>query len=436
VNEWTHLCFVYTNNSYLNSLSNSSSSSSDQLVSTETNPLIQPPEPPLPFTEHYTVELFVNGQIDIKAAYLQPALSNNASLLFFKDKSFTGPKSFVQGLEIWEGSLSGQKIRELYSKGTSQVEPVNVMIDILFKAGNSLLPFVKDDQEKVKRNANAEKELMTTTSGRTTLSEEPTRANKGIMDIFVKRSQESINECESFMKRLDIHAESSEIGSVEGLLNWSKLLFYGFEIPNSKCGFSFTSNDIQLQRKSNHQFKSSSKMKGEHQTGGENLEGSEKRVLSIKEIDENLRDISRAVYGFVLTIEKGSPEAILPLSINLLHGIGLESLIYHDSILSYDWDIPFSLEDDFSSFQLEGNPLRRELGSYLVKSLIERCVENTMNDQFIGFSTLCQPSAAKHHQTSNTNSSLVGSVNDIALGLMYLAAFYDNPDAHVALAYR
>jgi hypothetical protein len=437
---------VFTNTTYLNSFSptqqmKETTSNSGQVIITPPAKIerISPEEANFQFSHPYKTELYINGILDLKANYLSSVLANNASIMFFKDKSFLGPKSFIQGLEIFEGSLSHSKILELYSNGVKYAQPIDSILSILEESENSLLPFIKE--KKLLQKTTEETEMITILNGQSIPSKKDgSSISQGIKDIFLKKSEESINQCESYMQRLDIHAESSEFGITQGLMHWSKLLFYGFEVPNSKCGFSLTANDIQLQRQQSTKKQSSSRsLSNNNEENGNEMKNQEyqqilskMKIHSIQEIDENIRDISRAVYGFLLTIEEGNIDAIFPLSLTLLHGIGLESLIYYQDLLSYDWDIPLLLIEDFYFIQIYQNPFRKALGKLLIQSLITSCQDNSLSDQFIGYSSLCQPTS-----TSSANlSTSTPTLTDLSLGLMYFAALYDVADAHVALAYR
>jgi hypothetical protein len=359
--------------------------------------------------------------------------------------------------------LSQSFVRSLYSKGVKYNKPVDTIISILEESENSFfLPYLKEKKENeplMSNSTSSSSSLVSTLIDGSlmedaNIKEEQPQLSNHLLDMFMKSSKESIENCDSFLTRLDIHAEASEMGSTEALINWSKLLAYGYEISNSKCGFSLTSSDIKLQKQQKYSHKSSSKKiidtttsKGsakmssevdENQnTAGEGETYDERAAItkevgeepfSIQQIDENYRDLSRSLYTFLLGIEKGNIDSFLPLAFSLLHGLGLESLLYYHRLLSDDWDIPLPLfENDFYDYQRNSNKLRKVLGKAVVKAL-HHCNSN-LTDKVIGYSTLCSPSSA-------SSSSTVGDLNDIVLGLMYIAALHDHADAYVALAYR
>lgn len=374
-----------------------------------------------------------------------------------------GPKAFVEGLQIWDSALSPSEITQLYSEGMRFNQPVDEVIELLEEADSPLLPYYKlhlkrKEEKKLMRKKELrfgeQQEAHITNEGKVTslnkdiesdshenIESDTNRSLKeatsqGILELLVKQSKESIEECQSFIQRLDIHSESSEMGSTEGFLYWSKLLYYGFEIPNSKCGFSSASSDIQLQKQHKRNLQSSSKKNSALDSTSSVVSSllGDKQIYSIEKIDENLRDLSRAVFVFLLTIGEGKSDVILPLSFSLLQGIGLESLIYYDYLLDYDWDIPIPLDEDFFEYQTRSRyrSFRKALGSRLVEAV--RNCSSTSSDEWIGFSTLCSPTYGK--LSHGGRRVKVDRLNQIALGLIYLAALFDQVDAYVALAYR
>lgn len=216
--------------------------------------------------------------------------------------------------------------------------------------------------------------------------------------------------CEDYYSRLDIHAESAEMGSVEGLINWAKLLMYGYEIPDSKCGFSLVKQPSTFSKYYHQSYEA-------------------KQPLSIHEIPVIFQDIARANVAFITGLEKGDISSIMPFAMNLMVGVGLEPILQRNRELNPDWDIPFPLNTQKSKTH---HKLLFQLQSYLSKALYH-CNANTSSTfiedyERVGLSSLCSVSpSAKDHSPH---------VNHLVIGLFYMAALWNDPEAHALLSYR
>lgn len=93
MNEWAHLCFVFKNSTVTNKAAQESffGKSADPAVSITPPALIKPPlEVNSSNEQKYVVDFYLNGVLDISGAYRSSVQGNNASLLFFKDVTFSG----------------------------------------------------------------------------------------------------------------------------------------------------------------------------------------------------------------------------------------------------------------------------------------------------------------------------------------------------------
>ncbi len=93
MNEWSHLCFVFRNvSAEKKKLEESFHGRKDQTnVSVNSPPFLQFPSlESIAEGTKYVAEFYLNGARDIRASFRSDVKGNNASLLLFKDVTFSG----------------------------------------------------------------------------------------------------------------------------------------------------------------------------------------------------------------------------------------------------------------------------------------------------------------------------------------------------------
>lgn len=476
MNKWTLLTFVFQNETLSSEYSSHSRSNNHEEstmkkesdITTGQN-IVYKQKKMLNETSPFKLSMYINGQLDLSAQFIQTVLSNDGSLRLFKDPSFFGPKSFVQGISLWPTAISKAHIQRMYGLGPSAVgtNAIDQTINVLQVASNPLLPYLSSIIDQTSSNLNPElvstykkqailnniQEGESETSFATVLSSNADNViaktmgvkdkqlkpmSKSILEMVVKKSKESIINCEPYDARLDMHLESAELGAIDGTYNWARLLMYGFESADSQCGFSAVSSDIK---------RKNAKKEVDRSQDGEGALLSEIE-FNIDEIEPFARDSAKAIHGFVKAAEQGYVAGIVPLAFSLIHGIGLESLIQYERPLSSNWDIPetsFSVEGQ-SVADLHKSKLRSSIGSYLVKSMGDCHVSDNDGGTSIlstSNSVLCnryyEQSALVRQdklKSLSNSSSATSNANALALGLLFIAALHNDAEAQVALSYR
>jgi len=116
---------------------------------------------------------------------------------------------------------------------------------------------------------------------------------------------------------------------------------YGYEIAESKCGFSLTKQPTSLTKYFDPI--------AEHEN-----------VFGIHEVPVAFQDIAGGSIAFVTAIEYGYTAAIMPLAMNIMLGIGLEPI-------QNDWNIPFPLKKSTTTNRRQ--KFQERLRLYLLRSL-------------------------------------------------------------------
>lgn len=349
----------------------------------------------------YSIELYINGALDLSAQYKKPLQHNDGTLWLFKDPSFSGPKAFVHDIIVWESNLRFHDILSRYLRGPNEVvvSPVNLVIEIFEAASNTLLPFIQQRLNDPQRDTS----IVVSSNGNLKLSASSSTREKEhpLLDFMNKKSKESISSCEDYYTRLDIHAESAELGSIEGLINWAKLLTFGYEIPESKCGFSLSKEPTVLTKSFEH--------------------NSFTDFTQIQDVPVALQDVARGNAAFLVAVEKGYSGALFSFALNLLFGLGLESILSSQPINDIQWQLPYKLQDDSSS----ASKLKGLLRSHIVHSL-KSCNSSEMYEGMgsAGMNVLCMGANAPAKFT------------DLVNGLFYLSALWNDAEAHTLLSYR
>lgn len=340
----------------------------------------------------YEASVYINGKVDITAAFSVPVKGNDSPLLLFYDGSFPASKGFIQGLTIWSNTLSSYEIENHYHRGPQGVKEVDRAIRWLTEGRSPLLPFLQPLSSDITANNrnNLAESYMQDALGDSTISprndqQQQQKTNEKLFSFMALKSQQSITNCEPFSQRLDIHAESAELGSTDGLVNWAKLMLFGYEVPLSKCGFAAISKD----------FSSTSAKKatvvvrandGQHQ------------------VSSFMQPYTSAVLGLIKAVSRGSTAAMSPLAIAMLHETTLQAVL--DESYESRFGLPVDEFNDDSNFSHLRNALKAEVAKTSMVS------------------------------DSLKLSSSLSEIQELGIGLLYLSAMHRDVDAHVALAYR
>ncbi len=347
----------------------------------------------------YSIELYINSELDISAQYKTPLQQNGGTLWLFKDPTFSGPKGFVHDIVVWESNLEYHSLLSRFLKGPDEVtvRPVNLVIDDFEMASNTLLPFIKQQFSDIDKSIDFSVDDNAGLLKRNTAQEKEEK----LLEFMNKKSKESINNCEDYYTRLDIHAESAELGSVEGLTHWAKLLTFGYEIPESKCGFSLSKEPTIFNKSFDHSYNTN--------------------FAQIQDVPIALQDVARGNAAFLIAVEKGFSNGLFALALNLLLGIGLEPIISSRPIDDVKWQLPYKLKDD----SVSDGKLRGLFRFHIMHSL-KVCNGGEVNADVsgVGIDALCMGSKTLRNHT------------DLVNGLFYLAALWNDAEAHMLLSYR
>lgn len=301
---------------------------------------------------------------------------------------YLGFPGFLKDFSMWDQALSSEQVKSLYVQGidTSAVEPVEKAVQLLQSTRNKVLPIFS-----VIRNSHLAS--VQVDSGGANSMIEVTTAD--VINSLMIKAAEARGSCASYESRLDLYTEAAGLGSAEALYLWSMMIRYGSEEPITSCGIGKAST-----------YNS-----------------------------ENDLDQERATLGFIAAASMGYASAFVPLSISLLTGLGINSLIQFHPELLKTLQIPAHRLNESAFDFIDAIRFYIKCGEYIERGM--KAKEGTVlrtSESYVscvltfftidlGGSIICQ----------NQNRDNLAA---LSLGFVYVAAMAGVSEAHTILAYR
>ena len=293
-----------------------------------------------------------------------------------------GAKMFVQQLTIWDSPLTAEESKNLYLSGCDRhlSSIVTSAVDLLRSAAPSVLPDKNNVQSSSLLQPPTINAFKSIPAPETDSECNPTKQDSQMMcgrtDVrwgdtstpylwestvataarLLADAKASTADCMPIAERLDRYAEAAGFGNVEALHIWASLLAFGSESAESNCGMERTETSAMA------------------------------RYTSV--VSSDFEDISRALYAFIRVVELGKAEALVPLALVLLTGVGLSALLLDES--------ESGLFDGSSSSK--EIPLISGLGVSPLHSALKKVVSNAVRENLNGFQEVTS-------DNSNSNSN-------------------------------
>lgn len=364
----------------------------------------------VPAGYEYVISEYVNARTDTVMSFPMKVIGNDAPLILFKAQE-SGPRAFVKEIVLWDSALTTAEVRALYAAGPGETKPVDELMGMISHASQisesklssggpyyhtvansrggvlkgklpTIFPgpvvppldissLLTEDTEHSAPSEDIQSSILENLQ--LSLGEQPSHYDPfaeriHLGDSMLQRAKDSLQNCEPYNDRMDLYAEAARNGNVEALYYWAMMIGFGSETPDNPCGIT----NLKKSKVSD-----------------------DKLVVS-----HHLHDVDalRMIFALIYCVELGFNKALVPLSISLQSGIGIQAfLLYNDRNLAstvrviYDSiPLPFYLyvDQDFNmdwssqnASMSSAHVLRSYLHEYLTKEVTSSMTQDDVHAQ-------------------------------------------------------